>query len=228
MTQYILNHYGHPSTFALVGVQGDVGDSANKGMKQALKGTGGTVHYLPENPGTTDFGPMVSQLKGINASWVFLILTNTDTGNLLAAMRRQGYTPHTAAWPGMEAESYLKAYGDISEGMIVAEETASLSSDDPKVREFIKQYQSVTGRMPGKFEELGWGEAELTVEALKQAKHLTRECVVEALDNIKSYKTGIYPPITFGKKTRQGVNAVGLVKIENSKTVEVAPFRSVK
>ena len=93
---------------------------------------------------------------------------------------------------------------------------------------FAADYKAKTGKEPGKFEELGWSQAALTAEALKNAKALTRSCVMEALENIKDFKTGILPPITFGPTTRQGVNAVGLVQLEGDKTKEILPFTSVR
>jgi len=227
MGKYIVDNF-QPKSFSLVGVQGNVGDDAKAGLEKAVAGTEIKVNYIPEVPGTPDMTPIASQLRDFGAEWVFLILTNADTGQLLETMARIGYTPKTAAWAGMDDEDYLKAFGRLSQGMIVAEETAKVESQDPLVQEFVKKFTEQTGRAPGKFEELGWVQAQLTVKALQDAEALTRSCVMAALENVKDFKTGILPPITFGPDIRQGVNAVGLVKIEGEKTVEVVPFETVK
>jgi ABC-type branched-subunit amino acid transport system substrate-binding protein len=226
MTKYIVDHY-KPKSMSLVGVSGNVGDDAKAGMEKGLAGTGIKVQYLPEQPGTSDFTPIATSLKQHNSDWVFLIITNTDTGQLLKTMQRIGYTPHTAAWPGMGDESYIKAFGDVSNGMIVAEETASLTSNNPKVQEFVKTFTQRVGHAPTKFDELGWVEAEVVTEALKKAPALTRSCLIQSLNTMKGFDTGILPAITFGPNNRQGVNAVGLTQIKDGKLVELTPFQSV-
>jgi len=226
MTKYIADHY-KPKSVSLVGVSGNVGDDAKAGIDKALAGTGIPVQYTPEQPGTSNFTPIATSLKQNGADWVFLILTNTDTGQLLKTMQRIGYTPHTAAWPGMADESYIKAFGDVSNGMVVAEETANLDGPDPKMQEFVQNFTKLVGHTPTKFNELGWAQAEVTTEALKNAPALTRSCLVQSLNTMKDFNTGILSPITFGPSVRQGVNAIGLSQIENGKLIEISPFHAL-
>ena len=226
MTKYVLDKFS-PKSFSLVGVQGNVGDDAKNGMENAIGSAGIKVNYIPETPGTPDFTPIATQLRDFNADWTFLILTNTDTGQLLQAMKRIGYQPKTAAWAGMDDQDYLTPFSSVSQGMIVAEETAHLDSTDPLVKKFIEDFTKQTGKAPTKFNELGWVQAQITVKALNDAEALTRSCVTKALEGMKDFKTGILPSITFGPDKRQGVNAVGLVEVRGDKTVEIVPFTSV-
>jgi branched-chain amino acid transport system substrate-binding protein len=226
MTKHVMQS-AHPKSLSLVGVQGNVGDDAKTGMEQGVGDPAVKVTYIPEVPGTPDFTPIATQLRDVDAPWTFLILTNADTGQLLQAMQRIGYKPSTAAWPGMDDPDYLKAFAPVSQGMIVAEETAPLDSADPAVKKFVADFTKQTGHAPNKFEELGWSQAELVVKALQDSKALTRSCLMESLESIKDFQTGILPPITFGPDRRQGVNAVGLVEIRGDKTVEIEPFRSL-
>lgn len=226
MTKYVMDNF-KPKSFSLVGVSGNVGEDAKAGMDQALQGTGITVQYIPEEPGTSDFTPIATTLKQHNADWVFLILTNTDTGQLLNTMQRIGYKPRTAAWPGMGDESYLKTFGNISEGMIVAAETAPLDGTDPKVQEFVKTFTQRIGHAPTQFDALGWEQAMVMTEGLKKAPALTRTCLLQAMNTMQKFETGIVPPISFGPQNRQGVSAIGLTQIKNSKIVQLAPFQAV-
>lgn len=226
MTKHIIDQE-KPKSISLVGVSGNVGDDAKAGMEKALKGTGISVQYIPEEPGTSDFTPIATSLKQHGSDWVFLILTNTDTGQLLKTMNRIGYTPRTAAWAGMSDESYIEGFGQESQDMIVAEETADQKSSDPQVKEFVDTFTKRVGHAPTKFNELGWVQAQITVEALKRAPALTRSCLMQSLNTMKDFKTGLLPPITFGPKNRQGVNAAGITQIKDGKLVEVTPFQSV-
>ena len=147
MARYVIDTY-KPKGISLVGVQGNVGNDAKKGIEQAIGSTGTKLLYIPEVPGTPDFTPIATQLRENNADWTFLILTNTDTGQLLQAMHRIGYEPRTAAWAGMDDKDYIKPFGDVSQGMIVAQETADLDSPDPLVKNFVDQFTKETGHAP--------------------------------------------------------------------------------
>jgi branched-chain amino acid transport system substrate-binding protein len=227
MTKYVLDTYS-PKGFGLVGVQGNVGDDSKLGMQQAIQSSGKQLLYIPEQPGTPDLTPIATQLKSSGADWVFLIITPSDTGALLKAMQRIGYQPRLAAWAGMGDQTYIDQFGDLSQGMVVAQELALPDSSDPDVQKYVQQFTKQAGRAPTGFNNsLGWGQAELTVKALQDAPALTRSCVRYALNQIKNFKTGILPAITFGSDQRQGVNAVGLVQIEGKTVKQIAPFRSV-
>lgn len=217
-----------PKKMALVGVSGNVGDNAKLGMEKAIKDKGIELLYVPETPGTTDFTPIATQLKQFNAEYVFLILTNADTGGLLQAMSRIGYTPKTAAWAGMSDDSYIKEFGALSQNMLVALETASLDSDNPQVKKFIEDFTKQTGKAPSKFNQLGWVQAQLTAEALKRAEGLNRGCVIAALESISGFETGILPPVTWGKGDRAGVDAVGIGQIKGNKLVVLEETQSLQ
>jgi branched-chain amino acid transport system substrate-binding protein len=217
LTDYVLEQGQTPKKMALVGVAGNVGDNAKLGMENALEGEDVELLYVPETPGTTDFTPIASQLNQFGAEYVFLILTNADTGGLLKAMSRVGYTPKTAAWAGMADDSYIEEFGDVSQGMLVALETADLGSEDPKVREFVTNFREQTGKQPTKFNELGWVQAQLTTEALKRAEGLSRACVIDALETFDNFEIGLIPPVTWGPEDRAGVDAVGIGQIDGDK-----------
>jgi branched-chain amino acid transport system substrate-binding protein len=228
MTKFIIQKY-HPKSLSLVGVQGNVGDDSKLGMQKAMGAKKIPLQYIPEQPGTSDYTPIATQLKNNGADWVFLIITPSDTGGLLQAMKRVGYKPHLAGWAGMGDQTYINEFGNLSQGTVVAQELALASSPDPLVKKYVQQFKAQTGKQPTGFNNaLGWVQAELTVKALQTAPALTRSCVLYALNRIKNFKTGILPPITFGNNIRQGVNAVGLVQIVGKGVKQIAPFQSVK
>ncbi|AYF26854.1 MULTISPECIES: ABC transporter substrate-binding protein [Micromonospora] len=227
LTNYVLQQ-GTPKKMALVGVSGNVGDNAKAGMDKALKGKGVELLYVPETPGTTDFTPIATQLKQSNAEYVFLILTNADTGGLLQAMSRIGYSPKTAAWAGMSDDSYIKEFGALSQNMLVALETASLTSDNAQVKKFVADFTMQAGKAPSKFNELGWVQAQLTAEALKRAESLSRGCVIKALESFDKFETGILPPVSWGEGDRAGVDAVGIGQIKGNELVVLEETQSLQ
>lgn len=226
LTNYVLAK-DTPKKLALIGVSGNVGDNAKAGMDKAVAGKGIDITYVPETPGTTDFTPIATSLRDSGAQWVFLILTNADTGGLLKAMSRIGYTPKTAAWSGMSDDSYIKEFGSLSQDMLVALETADLNSKNPLVQKFITDYTAQAGKAPTKFNEMGWAQAQITAEGLKRAKGLSRPCLIKALEGISNFETGIYPPITFGADRRAGVDAVGIGTIKGDALTVLEESKSI-
>jgi len=229
LTQFVLDKdkATPPKKFSLVGVAGNVGDNAKEGMDKALAGKGVPVRYFPETPGTSDLTPLATQLKQENADWVFLIITNTDTGQLIQAMNRIGYTPKFITWAGMADDAYIKEFGPISQGLYMALETADLHSKNAKVQEFVQQFTTATGKAPSKFDELGWSQAQLTAEGLRRAKALTRSCLEASLQGISNLDTGLIPPLTWGPDKRAGVDAVGIGQIAGDKLKVISETRSV-
>ena len=229
LTQFVLDKdkANPPKKLSLVGVAGNVGDNAKEGMDKSLAGKGITVRYFPETPGTSDFTPLATQLKQESADWVFLIITNTDTGQLVQAMRRIGYTPKFITWAGMADNAYIKEFGPISQGLYMALETADLNSASPLVQKFVQQYTAETGKAPSKFDELGWSQAQLMTEGLRRAKAFTRSCLEAGLQGISNLETGLIPPVTWGPSDRAGVDAVGIGQIMGSKLRVISETRSV-
>lgn len=226
LTTYIASHF-HPKSYSLVGVTGNVDENALSGMQEALKGTNITVHNIPEVPGTANMAPLASQLQRYGSQWVFLILTNGDTGNLLEAMHRVGYRPRLASWSGMTEQSYIGSFGSVSQGLIAIEEELPSNSSQPGVQQTVSQYKSMTGSLPNSFEELGWVQAEVAVKALRSAKALTWSCFEQALDGIKSLQTGVLPTISFSPTNRQGATGIALAEIKGNGLKQLAGFTSV-
>lgn len=225
LTSYIYDHF-HATTYSLVGVTGNVDQDALHGMQEALQGKGATVHNIPEVPGTSNMAPLASQLQRYNAQWVFLILTNGDTGNLLEAMKRIGYNPKLASWSGMTEQSYIDSFGAVSQGLIAIEEELPATSTASGIQNMVSQYKAITGSSPNSFNELGWVQAELAVKALQSAKALTWSCLEQSLNEMRNFNTGVLPPVNFGPTNRQGTTGVALAKIEGSELTQLSGFTS--
>lgn len=211
---------------AVVSISGDILKDAKAGVDKALEGTSVSVKYFPETPGTTNFAPLATSVKASGADLVVLMMTNGDTAGFLNATRRLGYKPKLAAWPGMADASWIDAYGDISEGMLVANPVANPSSDVDEVVDFASTFEKQTGKKPTLFNEIGWIQAMTAIRAIEEAKHPTRPCVIESLNSFDEVTTGLVPPLTFGKDDRQGSTAVEIDVIHNSKLETVKPFSS--
>ncbi len=216
-TKYIIQHY-HPKSYALVGVAGNVDQDALKGMQLAV-GPGVSIKNIPETPGNPNLTPIAQTLKSGNYDWVFIILTGADSGNLLEAMQRIGYTPHVAGNQINADATFIQPYKSVDNNMIVTVLAADLTSTAPAVTQFINEFKAQTGKAPTSTDEQAWGQAEIAVQAMKTAPALTTSCLYAALNAMHDYKTGIMPPVTFGPNIRQGVGAIEIEQIQNGKLV---------
>lgn len=226
-TRYLIENV-KPKKLAMIQMQGDVGDDALKGVQKALEGTDYTLDVIvPVEATTTDYSPMVQQLKESGADWVLSINQPTGTGQVIQAAKKIGYTPNWLTQSDMTDAGWVAAFAPDNEGLIAATKAAALSSDDPMVMEFVETYKAATGEDPTLWNQLGYTQALVTVEALKNAPALTRECLEYSLQTMSGFETGLIPPVTFSADSRQGTAAVGVAQIKDGKVVQVSPFAPV-
>ena len=225
---YVLGGDDAPESVSLVRLIGDTGDDARTGLEKALEGTGIELAAVEEvEATTTDFSSIALSLKNAGADMVATIITNPQTAQLIRAMEQVGYTPRLLAQSDMTDESYTSEYGDISEGMIVPTKVAPYTSEDALVQDFVTTFTEATGKAPTMWNGVGYVQALVTFEALREAPVLTRECFEQTLDQMDGFETGLIPPVTFSATSRQGTNAVGVGVIEGGKVVEAAPFQVI-
>jgi branched-chain amino acid transport system substrate-binding protein len=226
-TKYLIENI-KPQKLAMIQMQGDVGDDALAGVQKALEGTDYTLDTIVKvEATTTDYSPMVQELKDSGADWVISINQPTGTGQVIQAAKKIGYEPNWLTQSDMTDGGWVAAFAPDNEGLVAATKAAPLTSDDPKVQEFISTYKAATGEDPTLWNEVGYTQALVTVEALKNAPALTRECLEYSLQNMSGFETGLIPPVTFSADSRQGTSAVGVAQIKDGEVVQLAPFAPV-
>jgi branched-chain amino acid transport system substrate-binding protein len=215
-------------SMSLVQQVGDVGDDALTGIEKALDGTGLELSTIQTvEPTTTDFSAIAQALRNADAEMVIFIAGPVVVGQVIQAMHQIGYEPRLLGQSDMTDESWLSQFGESGEGMIVATKVAPFSSDDPAVAEFVEKWTADHGVAPTMWNAVGYTQALVAFEALKEAPALTRDCFEFALENMSDFETGLIPAVTFAADSRQGTNAVGVARIEGSQVVQVAPFQLV-
>jgi len=215
-------------SLSLVQQVGDVGDDALTGIEKALEGTGVELSTIQTvEPTTTDFSAIAQALRNADSEMVIFIAGPVVVGQVIQAMQQIGYTPRLLGQSDMTDESWLSEFGDVGEGMIVATKVAPFSGSDPLVKQFVDDWTADNGEAPSMWNAAGYTQGIVTIEALKNAPALTRDCFEFALESMDGFETGLIPPVTFGPDSRQGTNAVGVARIEGGAVVEVAPFQLV-
>lgn len=226
-TRYLIEQI-QPQKLAMIQMQGDVGDDALTGVQNALEGTDYTLDVIvPVEATTTDYSPMVQELKDSGADWVISINQPTGTGQVIQAAKKIGYEPNWLTQSDMTDGGWVAAFGSDANGLLAATKAAPLSSDDALVQDFVTKFKDATGQDPTLWNAVGYAQALVTVEALKNAPALTRSCLEYSLQNMAGFETGLIPPVTFSADSRQGTSAVGVAQIQDGTVIQVAPFAPV-
>lgn len=230
LTSYIVEEEG-AETVSIMAMTGDVGDDAITGMETALDKAGMEAdEVVRTEPNSTDFRPVAEQLKKADSEWVLFLATPPDVGNAITALQRIGYEPKLGAQSDMLDSGWIDAFGEVAQGLVGPSKLANLAtSEDPMVQDFVSSWEAEHGgTTPTSWNAVGYVQAVVTVEALKQAEALTRSCLEASLQAMDGFETGVIPPVTFGPDIRQGVRAAGIEQIEGDGTVTLLPFSEIK
>ena len=223
-----INETQSPESVALVRMEGDVGDDGLRGLETALDGSGVEVDpILTVEADTVDFTSIAQTLKNENPDTVVLISPSDNIGQMIKAMHAVDFHPQTLGQSDMNDASFLDAFGSDAEGMIITSMMTPLTSDRQEIVDFIADFEEKNGETPSHWNQVGYVQGLVTIEALQNAEHLTRECVVDALENMTEFDTGFIPPITFSPDSRQGTAAVMVGTIEDSSVTQLADFQPV-
>lgn len=152
--------------------------------------------------GAPDVSAQIAKLRAAKPEVTFLVLTAVPGAEALKERQKIGWTDTVMVSSGpLTDERMLALAGEAAEG------TEGLSlwpnpirSDRPGV----KQYRDHMAKFfpknePNQYSLHGYVSAMLFTEAARRAgKNLMRDSLRSALDSIKSFETGVVPPITIG------------------------------
>jgi ABC-type branched-subunit amino acid transport system substrate-binding protein len=228
LTDYVITHAGAgkanaPMAFLRYNIS--LGADALKGTQAAL-----ARHHLKltdvlqTTTTNTDWASVAVNLKKTGAKWVGIQVSETQGGQLLQAMHRIGYRPHVFGESDFVDASFGTTFGKDTDGFYAALKLRPATDKYPAWQKIRANYLKATGKPMTSWNATGYAQGMLAVQALKTMKAPTRECFMEALQNVKNYDIGILPPISFGANVRQGVQGVGVAQWNNKKLVQILPF----
>ena len=185
----------------------DAGHEAAEGLKNYLKennlpGLKSDVTYAN---GTTDFSSQVLKLKQDGAEVVCTVNSTQDAALILKEANKIGYKPTWIFSSGAGTKNLFTLLGDnaAAEGIIVAAQNPADNEESPGITEFkeaMKKY--FPDHQIGPFSYNSWAAVKLTVEAIKRSgDNVTSESIVDNLETIKDFDTGVYGPMTYSKES---------------------------
>lgn len=212
----------------VVGVMltGDVSEPGIEGAEMALAKHGMKLDKVyGVTTDMTDYSGLAMNLKDSGADWILTINIPSGTASMLREMHKLGYYPKVAAQSDHNDKWVYDGFSEDIEGLYMS--TKVRENNDPAMVDFVEQFSAEMGYAPTCHTSMGYLMGLLTIEALNNAEELTREGVIESLNNMTGFETPILPPITFGADIRQGNTALGIVQCVDGKASVVQDFKSV-
>jgi ABC-type branched-subunit amino acid transport system substrate-binding protein len=165
----------------------------------------------PVKRGVTDVSAQIAKLQAARPQVTFLVLTPPAGAQALKERQKIGWSETVMVSSGpLTDERYLALAGDAAEGV----EGLSLwpdpvSSDLPGVKAYRAAMQKYFPKNePNRYSLSGYVAAMLFTEGARRAgKNLTRESLITALEGLRTWDSGILPPLTIGpdhETQRQG------------------------
>jgi ABC-type branched-subunit amino acid transport system substrate-binding protein len=165
----------------------------------------------PVKRGVTDVSAQIAKLQAARPQVTFLVLTPPAGAQALKERQKIGWSETVMVSSGpLTDERYLALAGDAAEGV----EGLSLwpdpvSSDLPGVKAYRAAMQKYFPKNePNRYSLSGYVAAMLFTEGARRAgKTLTRESLITALEGLRTWDSGILPPLTIGpdhETQRQG------------------------
>lgn len=200
--------------------------SVKDAAAEAFEAGGAETEAVEVKLGTTDYGPVISQVKRQNPDAVLIVLPPQEAAAYLNEAGLQKFDAQVYSYAPAAIEATIELAGKNVEGMRGVALTKPTTSDDEAVveyRETLEEYGD--GAEPSLNSLAAYGYAKAFAEILKTIDgEVTRESIAEAILSAESVETGIVPPMTFSEDKHLGTDAVVRVEAENGKWVAQSDF----
>jgi ABC-type branched-subunit amino acid transport system substrate-binding protein len=135
---------------------------------------------------------------------------------LAKALARQNVKIPLYTYAPNASPDLLSLGSDAIEGLRSASWTVPPTADLPAVEEYRQALKKYAPGARADFNSLfAWAQARIFVEALSRMKGpVTREGLVNTLNSMGNFQTGILPPVTFSPTTHLGVKGLQPIMVE--------------
>ena len=205
----------------------DYGENALHGAAEAEEMNGITVQKESFQRGATDFVGQTSNFMKGGCTDVIIGGIVREPVTIMKTAQAMNYKPNFyGLGPTTDKRVGLLA-GDAGEDFITAYWAFHPESNNPgpKLYRELCDKNNVPDKMRGLYHYYGFATALVLVEGIKRAgKNLNRERLINALENLKNWDSGVFPPITFSRNDHAGVESVMLLQLQGGKQVEISDW----
>lgn len=189
----------------------------------------GTVELLGVKLPTTDYAPIVIKISQIKPDALVVMVQENETVLLAKELQNQNIKVPMYAWTPSVSLKVLELGGSAVEGLKAVSWTASPTDDTPSVREYRAALAKYFPSEKPDFVSLyTFGASKVFAEALSRMKGpITSEELQKAMYSLKSFETGILPPVTFSPERHLGSSALYPAEVVKGKWQMGPPLDSL-
>jgi ABC-type branched-subunit amino acid transport system substrate-binding protein len=185
-------------------------------VKDQVKKNGlNAIEVYPLATGTLDTAEMVKQLRAGNRDFVIFIGTADNAPLLLKEMEKASWFPHVYPVGG-----FTNAIFDLSiefnDRILLTFPTSPVDQTAEGIAEYrtlAEKYKLTTQSQAAQIS--AYAAAKILVEGIKRSgKDLTREKLIQSLESLSNYSTGLAPLVTYGPNRRVGAQGAYVIKVD--------------
>jgi len=175
---------------------------------------------------STDYSPVVSQVRAKNPDAVVLILAAPEAAAYLKEAKLQGVRLPTYGYAPTASAATLTLAGEAAEGFNAVQLVKSPNDADPDVTEFKDAMAKYAPGQPADFIALwGWSNAKIFAEIAKTVDGpITSQSLVAAYEKASRVDAGVAPVMSFSADKHLGTRQVQKVTVKNGAWASVGDF----
>ncbi len=208
--------------FAAIYQNDIIGKDGLVGLQDQVKNHPGMKLVASEHfeRGATDFSSQVLKCRESGADALLLSCAVSQAAMIIKEAEKLDWNPQFMVLSGAADQKLVELAGPAAEGLLAGTNALlPTEKDSPQVKKVTqivhKYYPKQEINVPAVD---GVAVAMITVEALTKAgPDPTREKVIEVLESMRDFETGLIPPVTFGPDIRQGTNGIFLYQVQKGK-----------
>ena len=189
------------------------------------------VELFPSKIGSTDYGPAALELIKKKPDALVLIVAQGEAIAAVKELRQQGYKGAIYAYAPAVSNSLFELGGPAMEGIKSISFTVPLSTNTPAMKEYrdalAKYFPS---EKPDYVSLFGFAMAKIALEAIRRIEGpVNRQTLVSAMTSLRSYDSGIVPPVSYSPERHLGATTIQRVIAQSGQWVSVGtPIDSEK
>lgn len=175
---------------------------------------------------STDYSPVVSEVKSRKPDAVVLILAAPEAAAYLKEAKLQGVTAPSYGYAPVAAEATLTLAGNGAEGLKAVQMVKSPNDDDPAVKEFRDAMAKYEPNQPVDFIAMwGWTSAKVFAQIAETIDGpITAQSLLDAYGKASSIDPGVAPVMSYGADRHLGTRDVQKVVVKDGKWVSDGDF----
>jgi branched-chain amino acid transport system substrate-binding protein len=179
------------------------------------------VETIGTKLGTADFGPMALEIASKKPDAVALMLTQGETVAIVKELKLQKVNAQIYSYAGLVINSLIDLAGPAVDGLKAVSYTVPPTLDTPAVREYRTALAKVAPtEKPDYLSLSSYAMMKVFIEAVRRIDGpINRQTLVQSMDKMRDYDTGIIPPVTYSATRHLGTSALQRVQIKDGKWI---------